>query len=127
MLNVGEIPENVTTYDGDFLSTLREPKSAKALWADVYFYLIGDPMKQKNNKIRNYIKQQMDEKAKKTIRERFKSNKSFSIASKFLNSNKKVTFQDSTESLQKRPSPKASKNNVFPELETDAKFITPIT
>ena len=56
MSDLQEFADSLERYEGDFLSTIKQPKSAKSLWADIYFYLIGDPMKTKDNKIRAYIK-----------------------------------------------------------------------
>ena len=61
MSDLQEFADSLERYEGDFLSTIKQPKSAKSLWADIYFYLIGDPMKTKDNKIRAYIKRELED------------------------------------------------------------------
>lgn len=56
MESLAEHAKDLQQYEGDFLSTLRGQRDGKALWRDIYFYVLGDPMKQKTNKIRTYIK-----------------------------------------------------------------------
>ena len=42
-----DFAETLGSYDGDFLSQLKKEGPQKSLWSQLYFYLIGDPMKTK--------------------------------------------------------------------------------
>jgi len=56
MLSLEEAATIDENWNDEFLESFKQPKTAKSLWGDMYFFLIGDPMKQKNNKIRDFIK-----------------------------------------------------------------------
>lgn len=93
MLNLAEVADKLENYDGDFLSSLREKKTGKDLWSDVYFYVIGDPMKQKTNKLRTYIKEQLDIKNSPVTKAR-NYNNHHHLTSIKRKSTKKVHFHD---------------------------------
>lgn len=63
MDSLKESAEGLGHFKGDFLSTLKEEKDGKALWRDLYFYVIGDPMKDKANRVRRYIKTELQRKS----------------------------------------------------------------
>lgn len=63
--NLQEFEQSLSRYQGDFLSTFREPRSSKKMWNDLYFYVLGDPMKTKDNRIRTYIKQELQDNIEK--------------------------------------------------------------
>ena len=109
-----DFADSLERYDGDFLSTLKDQRTSKSLWADIYFYLIGDPMKTKDNKIRAYIKRELEENEARTTKQINKlRNVSFNVNQNI--DNKHVKFNNSTDIPHKhtvKVSNKELRNNV---------------
>lgn len=124
-LSLEEIADGYNQTEGDFLSSLKEPKSAKGLWAEMYFYLIGDPMKQKDNKVRSYIKTQLATKSMGRSERKRKQYITFKSGStKKISSSKKVTFHDEKSVFNKRPIPKSSRKEILPFIENEFKKLS---
>ena len=56
-------------YPDDFINTFKEQTTPKKLWNDLYFFVIGDPMKEKTNKVRSYIKKELQDNDDKMTKE----------------------------------------------------------
>lgn len=114
MLNLQQVAESVNDPGNGLLQQLKGSETSKSKWADLYFYLIGDPMQQKDNKVRTYIKKQLTIKEKTRLKNRYRQNRSVVLEPKTTRSKKQVTFKDSYEA----PPPgtlESSRNHVLPE------------
>jgi hypothetical protein len=95
MLTLEEAAEIEEHFNDEFSNYFKPQRTSNSLWADMYFYVLGDPMKQKDNKIRAYIKKEIQNKT--NIRKKKISKKQFN-ALKYItpgkDTKKSVVFSD---------------------------------
>ena len=125
MQSLQEVAETCPTCEGDFLSSIREPKSGKALWRDMYFYVLGDPMKNKTNKIRAYIQQELEHKFKpKPRHSTMKLSKKYYSRTPFKQkSSKKVVFHDEANLILRKSAQKTTRNIDLPDFSKTDKLL----
>ncbi|CAI2375625.1 unnamed protein product [Moneuplotes crassus] len=121
MDSLKESAEGLGHFKGDFLSTLKEEKDSKALWRDLYFYVIGDPMKDKANRVRRYIKTELKRKA--TLNQEMTKHKKMNIRSvRYKKSSKKVVRKPSSKRKPRLDPHKDSKIGL-PNIEEEIQML----
>jgi hypothetical protein len=123
MLTLEEAAEIEEHFNDEFSNYFKPQRTSNSLWADMYFYVIGDPMKQKDNKIRAYIKKEIQNKT--NIRKKKISKKQFN-ALKYItprkDTKKSVVFSDmKLDRKSEKSAEKTSRENYLPDMESEFK------